>query len=78
VNGTVALIIVGCAVAAHWPTPALVGLALTALLASIPIALPATFTLSAASGAQALARHGALLTGLSATHEAAARMCCAA
>ena len=48
------------------------GLALTALLASIPVALPATFTLSAAIGAQILSRRGVLLTRLSAAHEAAA------
>jgi H+-transporting ATPase len=36
------------------------------------VALPATFTLSAAIGAQAMARHGVLLTRLSAAHEAAA------
>jgi H+-transporting ATPase len=72
VNGTVGLLIVGYALAAHWPVAALVSLALTALLASIPIALPATFTLSAAIGAQALARHGVLLTRLAAAHEAAA------
>jgi H+-transporting ATPase len=47
-------------------------LALTALLATIPLALPATFTLSAAFGAQLLARHGVLLTRLTAIHEAAA------
>jgi H+-transporting ATPase len=47
-------------------------LALTALLATIPLALPATFTLSAAFGAQTLARRGVLLTRLSAAHEAAA------
>ena len=60
------------------PTPSrlpsldLIRLALTALLATIPVALPATFTLSAAFGAQTLARHGVLLTRLSAAHEAAA------
>ena len=42
------------------------------LLATIPAALPATFTLSAAFGAQTLARRGVLLTRLSAVHEAAA------
>jgi H+-transporting ATPase len=47
-------------------------LAITALLASIPAALPATFTLSAALGAQTLAERGVLLTRLSAAHEAAA------
>jgi H+-transporting ATPase len=54
------------------PAPDLLRLALTALLASIPVALPATFTLSAAMGAQTLARRGVLLTRLSAAHEAAA------
>jgi H+-transporting ATPase len=50
----------------------LVPLGLTVLLATIPAALPATFTLSAALGAQTLARHGVLLTRLSAMHDAAA------
>ena len=50
----------------------LVGLGLTALLATIPVALPATFALSAAFSAQRLSRHGVLLTRLSAAHEAAA------
>ncbi len=54
------------------PASDLVRLALTALLASIPVALPATFTLSAAFGARVLAQHGVLLTPLSAAHEAAA------
>ena len=47
-------------------------LALTVLLATVPLALPATFTLSAALGAQRLGRHGVLLTRLAAAHEAAA------
>ncbi len=55
-----------------WPPADVIRLALTALLASIPVALPATFTLSAAIGAQRMARHGVLLTRLSAAHEAAA------
>ncbi len=42
------------------------------VLATVPLALPATFTLSAALAAQALARRGVLLTRLTATHEAAA------
>jgi H+-transporting ATPase len=72
VNGTFAILLVA---GAHWlalPTADLVRLALTALLATIPVALPATFTLSAAFGARILARHGVLLTRLSAAHEAAA------
>ncbi|MBI1963954.1 MAG: HAD-IC family P-type ATPase, partial [Candidatus Rokubacteria bacterium] len=72
VNGSVALLIVLAAAAMGWPFADVVRLALTALLASIPVALPATFTLSAAIGAQTLARTGVLLTRLSAAHEAAA------
>ena len=56
VNGTVAALIVAYAyrhrVAVSRPDPP----CLTALLATIPVALPATFTLSAAFGAQTLAR----------------------
>lgn len=72
VNGTIGLLIVVYAHAAALPAADVIGLALTALLASIPVALPATFTLSAALGAQTLARRGVLLTRLSAAHEAAA------
>jgi H+-transporting ATPase len=72
VNGTVAMLVIGYAYAIALPATDLVRLALTALLASIPIALPATFTLSAAFAAQTLARRGVLLTRLSAAHEAAA------
>ena len=72
VNGTVAVLIVVYAYTAGWHYADLTRLALTALLATIPAALPATFTLSAAFAAQRLARHGVLLTRLSAAHEAAA------
>jgi H+-transporting ATPase len=72
VNGTVAVLIVAYAWATALPSGDLIRLALTALLATIPVALPATFTLSAAFGAQTLARRGVLLTRLSAAHEAAA------
>jgi H+-transporting ATPase len=72
VNGAVAILLVGLAHFLGSPAPDLVGIALTALLASIPVALPATFTLSSALAARSLARHGALLTRLSAAHEAAA------
>ena len=53
------------------PLPGIVSLVLTAILASIPVALPATFTLAAAVGARALARQGVLPTRLSAVDEAA-------
>jgi H+-transporting ATPase len=46
-------------------------LVLTAVLASIPVALPATFTLAAALGARVLAKIGVLPTRLSAVDEAA-------
>ncbi len=72
VNGTVALLIVIYAYLMALPSADLVPLALTALLATIPAALPATFTLSAAFGAQLLASRGVLLTRLTAAHEAAA------
>ncbi len=72
VNGTVAVLIIFYAYANALPSADLIRLALTALLATIPVALPATFTLSAAFGAQSLARRGVLLTRLSAVHEAAA------
>ena len=72
VNGTVAVFLIGFAYAMRLPTADLIGFALMALLATIPVALPATFTLSAAFGAQMLARRGVLLTRLSAAHEAAA------
>ena len=72
VNATVAIGIVIYAYASALPASDLIPLGLTALLATIPAALPATFTLSAAFGAQTLARRGVLLTRLSAVHEAAA------
>jgi H+-transporting ATPase len=72
INGTVAVLIIGAAYVMGLPPTEVIRLALTALLATIPVALPATFTLSAAFGAQALARRGVLLTRLSAAHEAAA------
>lgn len=54
------------------PGSSVMSLILTALLATIPAALPATFTLSSALGAQKLARKGVLLTRLTGLHDAAA------
>ncbi len=59
------------ATATHMPSLDLVPLVLTAVLAAIPVALPATFTLASALGARALAAQGALPTRLSAIDEAA-------
>jgi H+-transporting ATPase len=53
------------------PVKEIIPLVLTAILASIPVALPATFTLASALGARALARQGVLPTRLSAVDEAA-------
>ena len=53
------------------PIVEIVPLILTAVLASIPVALPATFTLAAALGARNLAKLGVLPTRLSAVDEAA-------
>jgi hypothetical protein len=53
------------------PLTEIVALILTAVLASIPVALPATFTLASALGARALAKLGVLPTRLSAVDEAA-------
>ncbi|MFP3561059.1 divalent cation transporter, partial [Paraburkholderia sp. SIMBA_049] len=72
INGVVALAALGYALHLGFATAELLRLALTMLLASVPVALPATFTLSAALSALTLSRRGALLTSLSAVHEAAA------
>jgi H+-transporting ATPase len=53
------------------PWSEIVPLLLTSVLAAIPVALPATFTLAAAVGARALAKLGVLPTRLSAVDEAA-------
>jgi H+-transporting ATPase len=53
------------------PWSEIVPLLLTSILAAIPVALPATFTLAAAVGARALAKLGVLPTRLTAVDEAA-------
>ena len=70
-NGVVITLLVGYAFARGMPGTEIVPLVLTAILASIPVALPATFTLAAALGARALASLGVLSTRLSAVDEAA-------
>lgn len=71
-NGALIVVLVGYGLAISLPWVQIVPLVLTAVLASIPVALPATFTLAAAVGAQALAKQGVLPTRLSAVDEAAA------
>ena len=71
VNGVVAAALIAYAYFIHLPLTEMLPLVLIAVLATIPVALPATFTLATALGAQALARHGVLPTRLSAVDEAA-------
>jgi H+-transporting ATPase len=70
-NGVLIVMLVVYAHALKLPLDEIVPLVLTAVLASIPVALPATFTLAAAIGARALAKLGVLPTRLSAIDEAA-------
>ncbi len=60
------------AIATGFAVHELMPFALILLVASVPAALPATFTLAQAFGAQALAQRGVLVTRLSAIEEAAA------
>ncbi|WP_051094381.1 HAD-IC family P-type ATPase [Bordetella sp. FB-8] len=69
-SGVVIAMLFAWALYLHMPTVDIVPLVLTAVLASIPVALPATFTLSAALGARALAGRGVLSTRLAAVDEA--------
>jgi H+-transporting ATPase len=70
-NGVVILLIGAYAYAHAMPWSEITPLLLTSVLAAIPVALPATFTLAAALGARALAKKGVLPTRLSAVDEAA-------
>ena len=70
-NGVVIVLLVNYAYFLTMPLDEIIPLVLTAVLASIPVALPATFTLASALGARALAKLGVLPTRLSAVDEAA-------
>ena len=71
VNGVLIALLVAYAHILKMPFGEIVPLVLTGVLASIPVALPATFTLAAALGARALAKLDVLPTRLSAVDEAA-------
>jgi H+-transporting ATPase len=77
-NGVVAVALTAYAYWLGMSVSELVPLILIAVLGTIPVALPATFTLATAIGAQALAKSGILPTRLSAVHEAASMdvLCC--
>ncbi len=70
-NGVVTLALMLYAYEIGLPFLEAIPLALISVLASVPVALPATFTLATAIGAQALTRVGVLPTRLSAVDEAA-------
>ncbi len=61
-NGILIILLVAYARVHAMPMSEIIPLVLTAVLASIPVALPATFTLTPAPGARVLAREGLLLT----------------
>lgn len=70
-DSALVLIVVGFAALTGMPFSDVVPFALILLVASVPIALPATFTLATALGAAELTRHGVLVTRLAAIEEAA-------
>jgi H+-transporting ATPase len=70
-NAGVVLLIGGYAYTHRMPWSEIIPLLLTSVLAAIPVALPATFTLATALGARALAKLGVLPTRLTAVDEAA-------
>jgi len=70
-NGVVTLLLMVYAYKIGMPRSEAIPLVLISVLASVPVALPATFTLATAIGARALARAGVLPTRLSAVDEAA-------
>jgi H+-transporting ATPase len=69
-NGVVIVMLIAYAYFLKMPFAEIIPLVLTAILASIPVALPATFTLAASLGARSLAKRGVLPTRLSAVDEA--------
>jgi len=69
-NGVVILMLIAYAYFLKMPFTEIIPLVLTAILTSIPVALPATFTLAASLGARSLAKRGVLPTRLSAVDEA--------
>jgi H+-transporting ATPase len=71
VNAAMVVLVMGYAHHAGMSLGFILPLLLTILLASIPVALPATFTLAAALGSVELSKRGVLITRLSALHDIA-------
>ena len=78
VNGVIAAAMIGYGYFIGLPVSELIPLVLLAVLATVPVALPANFTLASALGARKLAAGGVLPTRLSAVDEAASMdvLCC--
>jgi len=71
-DGALVLILLLYSWLVHLPMVEMLPFALILLVASVPVALPATFTLATALGSMELAGNGVLVTRLSAIEEAAA------
>src|SRR5208283_4076472 len=71
VNAAMVVIVTGYAHYTGMSLAQILPLLLTILLASIPVALPATFTFAAALGSLELSKRGVLITRLSALHDLA-------
>jgi H+-transporting ATPase len=71
-DGALVVAILAYGIATDLPLGELLPFVLILVVASVPVALPATFTLATALGAAELARAGVLVTRLSAIEEAAA------
>jgi H+-transporting ATPase len=71
-NAAMVVLVLGYAHHAGMTLEFILPLLLSILLASIPVALPATFTLAAALGSVELSKRGGLITRLNALHDIAA------
>ncbi|HVC71014.1 MAG TPA: plasma-membrane proton-efflux P-type ATPase [Acidimicrobiales bacterium] len=71
-DGALVVAIVVDAILTHRPAHEILPFVLILVIASVPVALPATFTLATSLGALEMAKGGALVTHLSAIEEAAA------
>jgi len=64
-------VVIGLSLARGTPLGEMIPLVLVLLTSAVPVALPVMFTVSTALGSRELARHGVLVTRLSATEDAA-------
>jgi H+-transporting ATPase len=70
-DGALVLAVIAYALATHMGFLQILPFALILLVASVPVALPATFAIATALGAQELSHQGVLVTNLAAIEEAA-------